>query len=77
MGALSIAAFPIVAVFLFFKALIKRKIKKMMREQPQTQHEGHNNPQDEYIDYEEIKEEPMQQRAKVIQLRKDSDQDFV
>lgn len=77
MGALSIVAYPIVAVFLFFKALIKRRLKKMMDAHQQPQYENRNIPQDEYIDYEEIKEEPIQQRGKTIKLRKDSDQDFV
>ena len=50
---LTIFGFPIIAGFLFAKALLYRKVGQIKQ-----QHEG--NKQGELIDYEEIKDEPTQ-----------------
>jgi hypothetical protein len=47
---LSVFGFPVVAGFLFGKSLLDRKVKLMLEEQ---------NPQDEFIDYEEISNDPL------------------
>ena len=48
---LCVFGFPVVAGFLFGKSLLDRKMKLLLEEQ---------NPQDEFIDYEEIYNEPLE-----------------
>jgi hypothetical protein len=78
MGALTIMAYPVLIAFLFFKALIKRSFKKIINNQQQQYDPNQQQTsqyQDEYIEYEEIKEEPIE-RPKV-KVRDSSDRDFV
>ncbi|RLD21063.1 MAG: hypothetical protein DRI69_04980 [Bacteroidetes bacterium] len=48
---LCVFGFPVVSGFLFGKALLDRKMQRLLEEK---------NPQDEFIDYEEISNEPLE-----------------
>jgi hypothetical protein len=78
MGALTIVAYPVVVAFLFFKALLKRIFNNAVKNQQQFNPNQPQNAQneDEYIEYEEIKEEPVE-RPKLKMRQDHSGKDFV
>ncbi len=68
MGALTVMAYPVIVAFLFAKALIVNRFQKIMQNNTGHNNNPHQAPQheDEYIEYEEIKEEPIERpKAKV------------
>jgi hypothetical protein len=78
MGALTIVAYPVVIAFLFFKALLKRIFNNVVKNQQQfnPNQPQHAQNEDEYIEYEEIKEEPIE-RPKLKMRQDHSGKDFV
>jgi len=61
---LCVFGFPVVAGFLFGKSLLDRKIRLLLEEQ---------EPRDEFIDYEEISNDPL--KLKQLERREDQERD--
>ncbi len=73
MGALTIFGFPVVAAFLFFKAYGQYRLKKYTSQfQDQMggfNPQGQSKPNDEFVEYEEIKEEPISLPRQKVEQR--------
>jgi len=83
---LTVFGFPVVSGFLFGKALLSKKIKETLG---QFEEKANPNPKDEFVAYEEIKEDvvmedpldlnvdpPKVERPEVIIKKKSSDNDY-